>query len=245
MPSKQNNQERNSAQDSDGVSTWWAPGALIWWIAVLFSIGSTCFTVGSAPYYAKAVGNVIAGVTFFAGSIFFTSAAFLQYLRTANQQTAQSAEILKKRHFRILTFEPARIDWWAAVVQFAGTLAFNISTFGAMYTSLMNSHEVDHNVWRPDIYGCICFIIASLLALIAVGRVKRPERHSGLSMWIASINMVGSVAFACSGVASYVVPTTGKYINMTLVNLGTFIGGICFFVGAILLLPESKETELT
>lgn len=244
MSSLLNNQERDSGLCSDRVSTWWAPGTLIWWIAACFSIGSTCFTVGAASFYSKAVGNVIDGVTFFAGSIFFTTASFLQYLRTANRHFARRGAKRKKRHFRILTWEPARIDWWSAVVQFAGTLAFNVSTFGAMYTSIMTSHEVDHQVWRPDMYGCTCFLVASLLALAAVRRLKRQGRHRSLSMWIAYINLIGSVAFACSGVASYVVPTTGEYINITLVNLGTFIGGICFLIGAILLLPDSKQTEL-
>ena len=41
-------------------STWWAPGARGWWIAVLFAIGSLLFALGSVPGYASsaAVGYI-------------------------------------------------------------------------------------------------------------------------------------------------------------------------------------------
>ena len=38
-------------------STWWAPRARGWWIAVLFAVGSLLFAVGSVPGYADAVGD--------------------------------------------------------------------------------------------------------------------------------------------------------------------------------------------
>ena len=37
-------------------STWLAPGAVGWWIGVLFAIGSVCFALGSLPSYASYVG---------------------------------------------------------------------------------------------------------------------------------------------------------------------------------------------
>ncbi len=51
--------------------------------------------------------------------------------------------------------------------------------------------------------------------------------------------MSGSVAFAASAVASYVIPDSGLPRNVTLVNAGTFLGALCFLVGAYLLLPRS------
>jgi len=60
-------------------STWWAPRARGWWIAVLFAIGSLLFALGAIPGYANAVGAEWDNVTFFIGSLFFTSAAFLTY----------------------------------------------------------------------------------------------------------------------------------------------------------------------
>ena len=43
-----------------------------------FAVGSLCFLVGAVPFYAEWAGAVGTGVTFFAGSIFFTTAAFIQ-----------------------------------------------------------------------------------------------------------------------------------------------------------------------
>jgi len=48
---------------------------------------------------------------------------------------------------------------------------------------------------------------------------------------------VGSVAFGVSAVASYVTPS-GQLLSLALTNLGTFVGAVCFLVGAVLLLPE-------
>jgi hypothetical protein len=44
-----------------------------------------------------------------------------------------------------------------------------------------------------------------------------------------------------SALASLVLPTTGEMVNTTLVNLGTFLGAVCFFVGAYLLLPPTSR----
>ena len=37
-------------------STWWAPRARGWWIAVLFAVGSLLFALGAVAGYASAVG---------------------------------------------------------------------------------------------------------------------------------------------------------------------------------------------
>ena len=64
---------------SDGESTWWAPGHRGWWIGVLFAVGSLLFALGAVPGYASAVGIDADAATFFIGSLFFTSAGFLQF----------------------------------------------------------------------------------------------------------------------------------------------------------------------
>lgn len=48
-------------------STWWAPKARGWWIAVLFAIGSVLFAAGSVPGYASAAGAVGDTVTYRSG----------------------------------------------------------------------------------------------------------------------------------------------------------------------------------
>ena len=46
-----------------------------------------------------------------------------------------------------------------------------------------------------------------------------------------------------STIGAYVLPSTGLPKNEMIVNLGTFTGAICFFVGGLLLLPERTKEE--
>jgi len=59
---------------------WWAPRRATWWIGVLFAVGSACFAVAPFPGFGELVGSAVDGLVFFVGSIFFTSAATLQFL---------------------------------------------------------------------------------------------------------------------------------------------------------------------
>jgi hypothetical protein len=221
--------------DRSRGSTWWAPGAVGWWIGMLFMIGSICFALGAVPGYADAVGTDTDNITFFVGSLFFTSAGFLQYLEVANASRAPSGPVHQR--IRILSWDPRRIDWLATTVQLAGTLFFNLSTFHAMQGGL-DATSTNHLVWRPDVFGSICFLVASGLAWVEVGHRWLSWQPRALSWWIAFLNLGGSVAFGVSAVAAKVVTASGELRNVELVNLGTFLGALGFLVGAFLLLPE-------
>jgi len=232
----------HSFLDTGRGSTWWAPGAAGWWIGVLFAIGATFFGLGSAPGYFKAVGNHTDAVTFFIGSMFFTTAAALQFLEAVNAREEEHKKGARQ-HFRFFVILPRDLAWWSCLVQLAGTIYFNISTFSAITTTLTPA-GVDHLVWKPDIFGSICFLIASFLAWLELGRAARSWRPRSLSWWIVNLNVAGSAAFGVSALAAYVVPTTGSDVNKMLVNLGTFIGANCFLAAAILLLPERTREKL-
>jgi hypothetical protein len=222
-------------------STLWAPHALAWWIAVLFMVGSACFVVGPMPGYLAWVGYRADAITFFVGSIFFTSAALCQYIEVA--VTPRSLTRTGPHHLRRrAAVEIRRIDWWAASVQLLGTLFFNVTTFAAVHTDFTVT-EARRRIWTPDALGSICFLVASWLAYAEVGhRLISWLPH--LRSWrIAALNLLGSVAFGVSAVASFTLPTTGEPANVLLTNLGTFVGAICFFVGAALLLPERTHPD--
>ena len=51
------------------------------------------------------------------------------------------------------------------------------------------------------------------------------------------MNLIGSIAFGFSAVASYVVPSTGDVLALGASNFSTALGAACFLTGAILLLP--------
>jgi hypothetical protein len=217
-------------------STWWAPSARGWWIAVLFAVGSLLFAIGAAPGYASTAGTRWDAVTFFIGSLFFTAAGFLTY-REAVDAGPQAPGAAQRRFF---VFQPRRIDWWATAVQLAGTLFFNVSTGNAMRVDL-TAQAANQHVWRPDAVGSICFLVASALAWFETCHGWAGWRPRSWSWWITLANLAGSIAFGVSAVAGYINPATGQLRNAERSNLGTFIGAVCFFAGALLLLPERTE----
>jgi YrhK-like protein len=195
------------------------------WIGLLFAVGAACFAVGAAPAFVDAVGTDTDSVTFFVGSLFFTTAAGLQWFAWRSDPA---------RH---------RIDGWAALVQLAGTLFFNWSTFHAMDDQL-TAAQTDRLVWTPDARGSLCFLVSSGLAWIATNH-RAWRWHPRERDWqIAALNLAGSVAFAVSAVASYVVPETDQERNVALMNLGTFVGALGFFVAALLLLPAQEDAAV-
>ena len=234
------NRKHHFQLDKSKGSTWWAPGAIGWWIGILFSIGASCFAVGAIPSYLTAVGNTYDGLTFFTGSIFFTTAAFLQYLEAIN--TPQNP-LNKKEKFQFLAVNPKRIGWWAVAVQLIGTLFFNLNTFNSLRSDL-SINQLTHLVWIPDAYGSICFLIASLLAWMEVSHALWSWNPRSFSWNVAGLNMLGSIFFGISAVGAFVLPDTGLPLNVFLVNMGTFAGAVCFLIAAILLLPERAHETI-
>jgi len=220
-----------------GRGIWWAPGRASWWIGVLFAIGSTCFFVGPFPGFVELVGAAADGMVFFVGSIFFTSASTLQWLETIN---ADPGPTLRRRRFRLVSWEPGRIDWWSSGVQLVGTVLFNISTYDAMQAGL-DAQSYDRLVWTPDLLGSACFLVSGYLAYVEVCGAAFWTRRRTLEWRIAAVNLVGCVAFGISAVAAYWVPSSGSVLDLAAANAFTAFGGLCFLIGAILLLPESAD----
>lgn len=186
-------------------------------------VGSACFALASIPAITSVLPQLMVAITFFVGSIFFTSAALLQLRRRG----------------------PLRIEWWASIVQVIGTVLFNVNTFDAMFS--LSPQGEDLVVWGPDAIGSACFLIASLLAFVEMRRSLRAkgERvgHGKLrddDWWVAVLNLLGSAGFGLSALAAFVVPDTGTVANAAAVTTWTFAGAICFFLGAYLLLPEAR-----
>jgi hypothetical protein len=224
------------APDEEGA--WWAPRRAAWWIGVLFAIGSLCFLIGPFPGFVELVGSGTDALVFFVGSVFFTSAAALQCVETFNADR-QPAGGGRRERLRLVAFEPGRIDWWSGVVQFVGTILFNIDTARALHTGF-SSPSYDRLVWAPDAAGSLCFLVSGCLAYAEVCGGLACRRRGRLEWDIAAVNLLGCIAFAVSAVASYVIPSTGSVVDLARANVGTAVGALCFLVGAILLLPESR-----
>ena len=117
------------------------------WMALCFALGSTCFFVGPFPGYVDLVGPGADAATFFAGSILFTPAARCRRGLAAPGPARKGA---------------GRAAWWAAVVQSAGTLFFNVTTYQALHVP--RRPEYDRLVWRPDAFGSVCFLVSGAIA---------------------------------------------------------------------------------
>ena len=170
------------------------------------------------------------------GSVFFTSAAGLQQLLATGAVPSRGYHPRAAVQWRALRLSPHRAEWWAGTVQFAGTLWFNLSTFHALQSSL-TAGQADQQVWRPDAFGSIAFLVASGLAYADVRRPWITWRPRDLGWSIATLNMVGSIAFGISAVASYVL-SDDTLRDAQRANAGTFLGALCFLVGAALLIPD-------
>ncbi|WP_253202077.1 hypothetical protein [Subtercola sp. PAMC28395] len=189
-----------------------------------FAAGSLLFMLGALPFYQQAVGDISANATFFAGSLFFTTAGFIQLSLSGKRPPSRSAN------------RPDTFDWWAAAVQFAGTLLFNVSTVSALIVSV-NAASHLHGGWRPDAYGSVAFLVSSALAVVATTErdsLWDPQARTWRCTWL---NMTGSVLFGVSAVGAYVLPTTDDLLSLFWANAGTFAGAACFFTAAVLSRP--------
>jgi hypothetical protein len=214
------------------------PGRLNAVMAGLFMAGSFCFALGALPPYFSAVGAAADALTFFVGSLFFTLASFAQLVQAQSPEMAAAPEAPRAGPGALVLWAwlPRDREWLSAATQFPGTLEFNMSTLFAVSASLTVS-EVDRLVWRPDIFGSVFFLVSSAFGIMALRRVFLSWDPGRLPWWIAWLNMLGSLAFMASALASYVLPATKSAVDPRWVNLGTFAGAVCFFVGAALLLP--------
>lgn len=187
-------------------------------MAVLFVVGASCFTVGGIATQWSSTSRPAIGYLFFVGSIFFTTAASLQF--------AESLE----------THRP--IDWVSALVQLIGTILFNISTFAALRHNL-TTHQQNARVWAPDAFGSIAFLVSSALAFYGVRNRWWCFELRSRDWDVAALNLLGSIAFGISAVASLVEPSTGEPVSAHISNSGTSFGGLCFLIAALILIPAA------
>jgi YrhK-like protein len=230
-----------SGAGAGGEPAWWRPRRRGWWMSVLFALGSLCFAVAAVASQWASSPRPAIDVTFFVGSIFFTSASYLQYAETVNVVRGPEPRA-RRRRWRPASWEPRRIDWLAASVQLVGTVLFNISTFAALKHGLSTSQS-NRRVWAPDVFGSICFLVSSELAYAEVCHRWVCLRRRSLSWWIVALNLMGSIAFGVAAIASLLEPSSGEPISAHVANAGTALGGLCFLVGALALMPEAVSVE--
>lgn len=175
--------------------------------AAAFAIGSVCFAFAAFPPIAVAIGAVATNIVFVVGAVFFTTGAALSL------------------------GDPSV---WSSRIQFLGTLFFNVSTIVALVAAVTAGTEGGTG-WRPDVYGSICFLVSSAMAV----RPSPPGRDR-TGAWL---NLGGSVLFGAAAVGSFVIPGTDALLSPFWTGLGTVGGAVLFFSSALLgLLPARRAT---
>jgi hypothetical protein len=206
-------------------------------MGALFTAGSTMFLVPAVAALGSSADWI--GVTFFCGSICFTTASLIQ-LVLASRVAHRGRPRAERERLRPRSWLPARVDWVSAVVQFPGTLLFNVNTFAALNTQL-TTRQADVRVWAPDAIGSACFLISSAVAFAGAEKSWLSWRPRDPDWWITGLNLVGSIAFGVSAVAAFVRPETGSSVSDQVANGGTAVGALCFLVASLLLMREAER----
>jgi hypothetical protein len=198
------------------------------WMAVCFAVGSACFLIGPFPGYAQLVGDTADAVTFFVGSILFTIGGGIQsWLAWPGRRHPGDG----------------RASWFSALIQSAGTLFFNVTTYQALHTAVTSS-EYNRLVWRPDWRGSVCFLVSGAIAYRASSRHGWLPVRGGAGWWQPAINLLGCIFFGISAVAGYVVPSTGSMISQAAANWNTALGAACFLACAVDTLRTGEVSKM-
>lgn len=227
------------------LQSLWMPWRLNWWIGVVFACGASLFMLGSLavlrPAFAQVLGldGTAVNAVFFAGSIPFTVAAYLQLYQAANARSFDPLDAVATSERReLIGWKPHDIGWLSCALQFVGTLFFNLNTFDAMSPGLDWIRE-DIEVWVPNLLGSLCFLLSGYLAFAEACHAYVAWKPGGIAWWITLVNLLGCVAFMVSAIYAFVPPTSASPGALFVSVLFTFLGAYCFLVGSLLMLPET------
>ena len=213
-----------------------------------FAVGAFLFIVGSVLALLPDPSSALTAWTnliFFLGSIPFTLAAYMQHFQAANTSkfTVAPSEHPVRAPIRLLGWEPHELGWLSTLTQFLGTLAFNVSTLGAV--QIANPWSLlDCVVWMPDMVGSVLFLVSAYLAFMEANHALWKWHPKELTWQIVFVNLVGCIAFMAAACTAY-VPEAGQVQWVVAFSNGQLlIGAACFFIGALLSIRESRAADL-
>lgn len=226
--------------------TVWMPHSLNWWIGIVFAAGALLFLAGSvlalAPTLARALSLGPGGVNavFFAGSVPFSVAAYLQLFQAANRTPFPAVRIAAPPRRVWFGWAPRNIGWLSCALQFPGTLLFNLNTLDAMLPGL-NWWQQDVEVWLPNFVGSVLFLASGLLAFAETCHGYFAWKPASLSWWVTVANLFGCVAFMVSALFAFVPPAPFAVDATTISLVFTLLGAAGFLIGSLLMLPEAAQ----
>lgn len=175
---------------------------------------------------------------FFAGSIPFTATAYLQLFQAANADERPDAPPNSNCRRFVIGWQPDNIGWLSTLLQFIGTVLFNLKTFDALTPSL-DWLQQDLLIWMPDMTGSILFLASGYLAFVETCHACWGWQPANISWWVVFANLLGCLAFMVSAICAVALPfpISSKYLTASV--LFTLLGAIGFLVGFLLMLPEA------
>ncbi len=208
---------------------------LNWVAAGAFAIGGSLFALGAVVAQLGSGDAASAASIYFLGGIFFSTGAYASLLGAINApRSVDAVGALATEPWRWWSYEPMRIDWLSTFVLFAGTLAFGVSLIDSFIDGL-STHRVNRLIWKPEVIGCVLFLISGHLAMAEICHRSRPcLRRRDLGWAIVAVNQIGSILFMISAIAAFTRPETMSEVNVDIANWGTLTGALCFAVGGVM-----------
>ncbi|MFG1479305.1 hypothetical protein V5F53_11675 [Xanthobacter sp. V4C-4] len=221
----------------------WQSETYNWITGLVFAIGSALFMLGAAlsliPREVWPPSAGIANAVFFAGSLPFTVAGYMQHFQAANAGAFSLAPTpAAPRAIAVIGWQPRSVGWLSTFTQFLGTLAFNLNTFDALHAP-EGATAQDLLVWAPDLLGSLLFLVSGYLAFIETSRGYWSWKPKMLAWRIVFANLLGCIAFMTAAVLAYVPAGPEAGWIPVLANVHLFLGALGFLVGALLSMRES------
>lgn len=207
--------------------------------AFLFMLGSvlTLFQGGPGGFSVREIG-----ITFFLGSIPFTIAGYLQHFQAANATGFTTAPQNRPQRIALIGWHPRSPGWLSTFTQFIGTVAFNFNTFDGIAPARGWVMQ-DVTIWMPGFVGSVLFLVSGFLAYIEAGHAYWSWRPKDLDWQIVFVNLLGCIFFMVAGVLAYVPAGPEPGWIPLLANANLWLGALGFFVGAVLLVRESRLAD--
>lgn len=228
--------------DQSGVPVWQRP-AYNWWTGLCFSVGSLLFMLGAAlSLIPNPLSPVQIAIIFFLGSVPFTTAGFLQNFQAANATEFSPDAPGKPARLHLFGWRPGNLGWLSTITQFIGTVAFNFNTFDAIHPAA-GWYLQDLTIWLPGIIGSALFLVSGYLAFIETSHAFWSWKPRDLDWQIVFINLLGCIFFMTAGILAFVPKGTDPDWIINLANIHLWLGALCFFLGAVLMMHESQQVK--
>ena len=127
---------------------------------------------------------------------------------------------------------PGRAAWWAAAIQSAGTLFFNVTTYpGAPHIPVQLELQQTRVAPRCARLDLLSRLRRDRVPRRRAARLAARARPPGLVGTIRQL--LGCIFFGISAIAGYLVPSTGNLLSLGAANWNTALGAACFLACAL------------